>query len=122
MCASDSSATKELAFNLESNLMFVMNATFNNFIIYHQIKSAEASRTLKISDNIGLADYDFDSMFNEMIVPAIANYNEEYRAGFKLADKYSTVKFVAGLVQKTLLTPYQENEFLFGGFKWITDF
>jgi len=37
-------------------------------------------------------------MINEMIGPAIANYNQEYKSGFNLAAKYSTVKFVAGLV------------------------
>jgi hypothetical protein len=51
----------------------------------------------------------------------IANFNALHVPN-DLSKKIPTVKFVAGLLGKTLLTPYQQDEFLFGGFKWISDF
>jgi hypothetical protein len=51
----------------------------------------------------------------------VANFNAVHVPD-DLSKKIPTIKFVAGLLAKTLLTPYQEDGFLFGGFKWISDF
>lgn len=79
------------------------------------------ANTVLVSDNIGLATYNFD----EALAPALTTFEANYNARNVLHDltkTYPTVKFVAGLLMKTIMTPYQEDGFLFGGFKWISDF
>jgi hypothetical protein len=74
-----------------------------------------------VQDNIGLATYDFKQVFTPILDSFVDNFNAEHVPN-DLSKKIPTIKFVAGLLMKTLLTPYQEDGFLFGGFKWISDF
>lgn len=68
-----------------------------------------------------MAAYNYQEVLAPIVDSFVANYNIAHVPN-DLSKKIPTIKFVAGLLMKTLLTPYQEDGFLFGGFKWITDF
>lgn len=38
-----------------------------------------------------------------------------------LTKKISTLAFIAGMAQNSIATPLEQNEFLYAGFKWISD-
>jgi hypothetical protein len=71
---------------------------------------------------VGVSQYLFDPIVTGLLGEGMDAFNLKYREGNNLSKKYPTVKFVAGLLGKTLLTPYSEDANIFGGFKWISDF
>lgn len=122
-CGKDDTSEMLDAIVLESRLMVVFNATFENFVVYHQITEAETTETVLIADYIGLTKVrDLDNELAPLIAHGVESYNAKFEGGQNLANKWPTVKFVAGMLQQTLLTPYSEDGFLFGGFKWLSDF
>jgi hypothetical protein len=65
--------------------------------------------------------HDYDSLLTAVLNSFVTNFNMSHADGIDLTKKIPTLKFVAGMLQATLLTPFQEQGFLYGGFKWITD-
>lgn len=98
LCASDSESPKTTAVVLESNLMVVLDARFDNFVIYHQITSAETSATKVISNNVSMLSHEWDLELEPLIAKGIVDYNAKNIAGDNLAKKWPTVKFVAGML------------------------
>ena len=106
-CNSTSKTTQELALSFESQLMLVLNATFNNFVIRTQITEQALAEIQLVQDNVGLAtSYDFKLMLTPILDNFVENFNAVHVPD-DLSKKIPTVKFVAGLLMKTLLTPYQ---------------
>jgi hypothetical protein len=73
-------------------------------------------------NNIKANTENLDVKLNQILSDFIVEYNYQNIKGFNIANKYPTVKFVAGMIMKTIITPYTEDEFLFAGFKFISDF
>lgn len=87
--------------------MLVLNATFNNFVIRTQITEQALADIQLVQDNVGLAtSYDFKLMLTPILDNFVENFNAVHVPD-DLSKKIPTVKFVAGLLMKTLLTPYQ---------------
>ena len=69
---------KEVAFELEANLMLVFNATFNNFVIFHQINHAEIAHTTLTVDNVGVSQYLFDEIMTGLLLEGMDAFNLKY--------------------------------------------
>jgi len=61
-------------------------------------------------------------VFGSVVSAFTDNYNAKHASGWDFKVLVPTVKFVSGLIAKTIVTPYQQDGFLFGGFRWISDF
>lgn len=115
--------TFEEALVLDMSLELVMNATFNNFLISSQFTEASVKNTVVTQDFIGASNAkDLNQVFATVVSAFTDNYNAKHASGWDFKELVPTVKFVSGLIAKTIVTPYQQDGFLFGGFRWISDF
>lgn len=64
--------------------------------------------------------HDYDVLLSSVLNSFVYDFNTTHADGIDLTHNV-TVKFVAGLLRKSLITPFEEDGFLFAGFKWISD-
>ena len=121
MCTNATTTTPEIAMELNLDVKANVNASFNNFVIYGSVHDIAVSNTKVVTDNIGLDYHAYDDLFTAIAKGKADTFNIEHSAGIDLAKKISTLKFIAGMAQNSIATPFEQNEFLYAGFKWISD-
>ena len=120
MVNSTAMPTQELAAEFQTGLAHSMNFTFTDFIIYRQYSNQQVTGTTLKSSTVDLQTADLDAALLSFLSALETEYDAAHEKGIDL-KKNVTVGFVAGLLRHTLLTPYMEDEYLYGGFSWITD-
>lgn len=113
---SNANVKDELAGEIEFGLVMNMNFTFDDFLLMKHYNSQKAlNASVKSGDLV--TDDDKVSAF----LTALGNhYNEKHVNGINFKEN-QIVGFVAGMLRHTLLTPQVVDEYLYGGFSWITD-
>lgn len=61
-----------------------------------------------------------DGALTELWTAIAKDFNEAHPIGIDL-KKNQIIGFIAGMVRNTLLTPFKQNNYYYGGFSWITD-
>jgi len=120
-----SNATTEQVWvvQMQTSLELVLNATWNNFVINQQINHTAIANTKLTFDNLGTVSKhaDLNAELNDVILSVVNDFNTEHSEGLDIGEIIPTVKFVRGLMAKSIVTPYQEDGFVFAGFRWISD-
>ena len=49
------------------------------------------------------------------------DFNTRHAAGFDITKKYPTAGFINGLARNSIVSPNVQEEFIYAGFKWISD-
>lgn len=108
---------------MQTSLELVLNATWNNFVINSQINEAAVANTELTLDDLGTVSKhaDLNTELNDVIQSVVKDFNTEHSEGLDFGEIIPTVKFVRGLMAKSIVTPYQEDGFVFAGFRWISD-
>ena len=106
-CA-NATTESELALEINMNLQALANATFNNFIIRAQVSSEKIANSQVVTDIVGMNYHDLDSLMTALFTMFVNDFNLTHSTGIDLKEKVPVLKFVAGMLQATLLTPYQE--------------
>ena len=117
---SNSTTPQELALELEMSLELVAAASMEDFFITLQITNQSISDTKVLTDNVGMFYHDYDLLFTSVISAMVYDFNTSHVDGIDLKKK-SIIKFVSNLIPDTIITPFQENTFIYAGFRWITD-
>ena len=86
--------------------MIVLNATFNNFLINVQVTEQSISNTEVTTDNIGMFYHNYDTLLTSVLNSFVYDFNYSHQTGIDLKQKYPVVKFVAGMIQKSIITPF----------------
>ena len=120
MVNSTSMPTQELAIEFQTGLAHSMNFTFDNFVIFKQYSNQQVTGTSVKSSTVTLGETDLDAAMLSFFTNLGNDYDASHAKGIDL-KKNITVGFVSGLLKHTLLTPYMVEEYLYGGFSWITD-
>ena len=120
MVNSTSMPTQELAVEFQTGLAHSMNFTFDNFVIFKQYSNQQVTGTSVTSSTVTLGETDLDATMLSFFTNLGNDYDASHAKGIDL-KKNITVGFVSGLLKHTLLTPYMVEEYLYGGFSWITD-
>ena len=121
LCTNATTTTPETAFELNLDVKANVNASFNNFVIYSAVNDVTISNTKVTADNIGLEYHAFDDLFTSIAKSKADTFNVKHQGGMDLTKKISTLAFIAGMAQNSIATPLEQNEFLYAGFKWISD-
>lgn len=66
--------------------------------------------------------HNYDLMFNGIIDDLLFDFNWKHQNGIDFKEKYPTLKFIAGMLRNSVITPFEEDEFIYAGFSWISDF
>lgn len=106
----------------EMSLQVVLNATVDNFVLNVQIQEPAIANTEVLIDNVGMFYHDYDDLLTAVLEAFAADFNVIHSDGWDAKNINKTAGFIAGLIKATILTPYEVDGFLFGGFKWISDF
>ena len=72
-------------------------------------------------DNVGMFYHNYDALLTNVLNGLAYDFNTTHASGIDLTKNNLTLKFISGLVRASIITPFQEDGFLFAGFKWITD-
>ena len=119
-CAKDANTPKELSVTLDTGLHLLVYFLWDNFVITARMTEAAMMQTVATS-YIGDLDYhNWDAQLTAVVKGITDDVTLRFGEGIDLKEK-SIVKFVAGIARKTLLSPFIQDEFLFAGWKMITD-
>jgi len=66
--------------------------------------------------------HNYDLLLTNVLNGLVYDFNYVHQDGNDLKKKSLTIGFVAGLMRASIITPYQVDGFIYGGFKWISDF
>ena len=102
------------------SLELVSAASMEDFFITAQITEQSISETKVLVDNVGMFYHDYDLMFTSVMSAMVYDFNTSHIDGIDLR-KMSLFNFVSNLIPDTTITPFQENTFIFAGFRWIKD-
>ena len=67
-----------------------------------------------------LSEHAWDDEMTSLMTALGNDFNTAHAGGIDL-KKHQIIGFVAGMVRHTLLSPLVIEEYLYGGFSWITD-
>lgn len=122
MCSNETVTEPEMALELQMNFQTFLNISVHNFVISAEVNDPVFLNTVVVEDNVGMYYHDYDTLLTSILVETALNFNIVHSTGTDLKDRFPTLKFVNGLLKNSYLTPYMEDEFIYGGFSWITDF
>ena len=122
-CASDATSAKTEALVLDSGLSMAFNASFDNFVVFAEVKDVSAQATTVQSSAAEITSVtDWDAVVLKPIQAFADAFNAKHATPIDFKEKYSVVGFVAGILKNAIATPTQVDGFVYAGFKWITDF
>ena len=112
---------EEKAFELNLDVKANVNASFESFVVYGAVNDVVISNTKVVADNVGLDFHAYDDLFTSIAKSFADTFNLSHASGIDLTKKFSTLQFIAGMAQNSIVTPLKQDEFLYAGFKWISD-
>jgi len=121
MCASNATATKELAVDLTTGLHIVANFTWDDFTFWAKLSDAKMMNTQVTSPVVELDYHNWNAELTAVVVDMADEFNLRFGTPIDLKQKATVIHFVAGIIRQTLISPFVKDEFLFAGFKMITD-
>jgi len=91
-------------------------------VLTTQVNEPQIANTVVVTDNIGMYYHDYDALLTNVLVDYAYDFNTTHQNGTDFKDIYPTLKFINGMLKGSVITPYELDDFIYGGFSWITDF
>jgi len=66
--------------------------------------------------------HDYNNLLTNILIDYTFDFNTTHEDGIDLKAMFPILKKVNHVLKASTLTPFEENEFLYGGFSFITDF
>jgi hypothetical protein len=117
--ASNSTASGDLAAEMTFGSVMNVNFTFDDFLLFKHFSGQQALNTAVAQTGAVTLATD-DEKMTAFLTALGDDYNAKHVGGIDF-KKNEIVGFVAGLLRHTLLTPSVVDEYLYGGFSWISD-
>ena len=122
LCTNATTTTPEKAIELNVDIVANVNASFESFVIYASINDVAISNTIVTYDLVGLDYHPYDDLLTSVATSITTDFNVAHTGGLNLVDKYPTLAFISGMARNSIASPLIQEEFLYAGFKWISDF
>ena len=121
MCSNATTTTPEKAIELNLDVAANVNASWDNFVIYAAAKDVMISNT-QVNYSIMQLDYHaFDELLTSVAKSMTDVFNESHAKGVNLVQKFPTLGFISGMARNSIVSPLIQDEFIYAGFKWISD-
>merc|ERR1711920_255197 len=121
LCTNKTTTTPELAVELNLDVKANVNASWEEFVIYATINDPMISNTIVTQDNVGMDYHAFDELLSSVAVTMSDTFNLSH-GKMDLVKKYPILNFIAGMARNSIVSPLVQDEFIYAGFKWISDF
>ena len=122
LCSNATTTTPEKAVELNLDVKANVNASWESFVIYAAANDVSISNTIVTYDRVGLDYHAFDSLLTSVAVSMSDNFNLSHSKGLNLVEKYPTLGFISGMARNSIVSPLVQDEFVYAGFKWISDY
>jgi len=66
-------------------------------------------------------DRSTDGALTELWTAIAQDFNGKWGSYGIDLKQHQIIGFIAGMIRNTLLTPFMQNNYYYGGFSWITD-
>lgn len=120
-CAKDATSQKELSVTMNMGLHLLAYALWDNFVITARISETQVMNT-QVTSHIGQLDYhNWDALLTAVVKGITDDITIRFGEGIDLKNGPTVVKYLAGLARGTLASPFVQDEFLFLGWRMITD-
>lgn len=120
-CTNNAITTPEKAVEMNFEVAANVNADWNSFVITAAVTEPSVSKTNVTYDLVGLDYHAYDKLFTSVVSGMADDFNLSHSDGINLIAKYPTLGFISGLARNSIVSPTSEEEFLYAGFKWISD-
>ena len=120
--STEASPVFEKAVSMTMDITADIKAEFNNFVITGSINNVGITNTAVTTAITSLDYHDFDVLFTSVATAMADDFNLVHSEGLNLVEKYPTLGFISGMARNSIVSPLIQEEFLYMGFKWITDF
>lgn len=120
-CTNQTTTTPETAVELNLDIHANLNASFESFVIYVAANDAAIANTKVTKDIVGLDYHNFDEILTSVITAMTDDFNLAHKEGLNLVKKYPTLGFISGMARNSIVSPLVQEEFVYAGFKWISD-
>ena len=117
----NSMTEKELAAEFDMYMSLTTNITVQNFYVYTQFPSFTVHGANVTADNCHLYDRDYSKLIQDLLHIALNVVNDVLSEPYDLRKLNPNIGFIAGMFQNLTVTPFQEDEFYYAGFKFFTD-
>ena len=120
-CTNSTTTTPEKAAEMNFEIAANVEAAWNSFVIDASISDPSISKTTVTYDLVGLDYHAYDPLLTSVLVGMADDFNIKHQGGINLITKYPTLGFISGLARNSIVSPNIQEEFLYAGFKWISD-
>jgi len=121
LCSNKTTTTPELAVELNLDVKANVNASWESFVIYAAASDILVSNTVVTKDNVGLDYHAFDTLFTSVATTMADTFNLSH-GKLDLVAKFPVLAFISGMARNSIVSPLVQDEFIYAGFKWISDY
>lgn len=119
-CAKDATSQKELSATLTSGMHLLAYFLWDNFEVTAKLTEPQFMNT-QVTSHIGELDYhNWDSELTAVLKNIADDVTLRFGNGVDLKN-ITVVRFLSGIARGTLMSPFIKDEFLFAGWRMITD-
>lgn len=122
LCTNATTTTPEKAVELNLDVKANLNASWEDFVIYVAANDVLISNTVVTYDLVGLDYHAFDTLLTSVATSMSDAFNLSHSNGINLVKKWPTLNFISGMARNSIVSPLVQDEFVYAGFKWISDF
>jgi len=120
-CTNATVTDPELTLSLNLDVKANIDAGWDQFVITGAINEVLVSNTQVTYTAITLDYHNYDTLFSAVAETMADDFNIVHSKGINLIEKYPTAGFINGLARNTIVSPTVQEEFIYAGFKWISD-
>ena len=121
-CTNETTTDSEKAIELNLDVSANLNVSLENFIVYVAANDVTIQNTRVTYDLVGMDYHPFDELLTDVAKQMITDFNIAHEGGINLVKKFPTLAFISGMARNSIASPLVQEEFLYAGFKWISDF
>lgn len=110
---------RELA-TLQMNFEVAANMTMKDLVFYPSFQKIDIENTYVKRDHIGI-EGDFNKIFETIAQDYFTAFNTKWVKGWSITNIDPALGMLTGLLKDTTLTPYIQDNWMYGGFSMQAD-
>lgn len=110
---------RELA-TFQMNFEMAGNMTMKDLVFYPEVQELTIENTYVRKDHIGL-EGDFNKIFETLAHNYFDAFNTKWEKGWSITNIDPALGMLTGLLKNTTLTPYVQDNWMYGGFSMQAD-
>lgn len=105
---------------LQMNFEMTGNMTMKDLVFYPEVQEVNIENTYVRKDHIGL-EGDFNKIFETIAHSYFDAFNAKWEKGWSITNIDPALGMLTGLLKNTTLTPYVQDNWMYGGFSMQAD-